>query len=92
MCLVIDDECLQTLLGTSTEALEQEARYVRDETVRYVKVLEAWPIVDQYDDFPGWMKCWSRVLRDLRKMMGAFSKMKSSWWSIYDSEKGVSGQ
>ena len=58
----------------------------------YVKVLEAWPIVDQYDDFPGWMKCWSHVLRDLWKMMGAFSEMKSSWWSIYDSEKGAYGQ
>lgn len=37
MCMVIDDECLQTPLGTSAEALEQETRYFRDETVRYVK-------------------------------------------------------
>lgn len=92
MCMVIDAECLQTLLGTSAEALEQETWYVWDETVRYVKVLEAWPIVDQYDDFPGWMKSWSRALWDLWKMMGAFSEMRSSWWRINDSEKGLYGQ
>ncbi|KAJ5892339.1 hypothetical protein N7504_009030 [Penicillium tannophilum] len=29
MCIVIDEECLQTLLGTSVEALEQETEYKR---------------------------------------------------------------
>ena len=62
MCIVIDEECLQTLLGISAEALEQETKYKRDKIKRYVKVLEVWPYVDQYDTFPGWMKCWTRAL------------------------------
>lgn len=28
MCIVIDEECLQTLLGISAEVLEQETQYV----------------------------------------------------------------
>ncbi|CDM28316.1 unnamed protein product [Penicillium roqueforti FM164] len=41
MCIVIDEECLQTLLGTSAEALEQETEYKRDKTKRYVKIEHA---------------------------------------------------
>ncbi|KAF3391708.1 hypothetical protein F1880_007964 [Penicillium rolfsii] len=41
MCIVIDEECLQTLLGTSAEALDQETQYVRDKTVRTIKILKA---------------------------------------------------
>ncbi|OQD87743.1 hypothetical protein PENANT_c005G11723 [Penicillium antarcticum] len=52
-CVVIDDECLQTLLGTSAKALAQEIRYREDLIVRYVKVIEAWPLIDQYDTCPG---------------------------------------
>jgi hypothetical protein len=36
--------------------LEQETEYHGDEIIRYIKALEARPIVDQYDTFPGWMK------------------------------------
>jgi hypothetical protein len=32
------------------------------------------------------------VLWDLWNMMGAFSEMRTSWWRIYDCEKGVYGQ
>ncbi|KAJ5190891.1 uncharacterized protein N7498_009876 [Penicillium cinerascens] len=53
VCIAIDEECLQTLLGASEDALEQETEYYEDETVRYVKVTEAWPIIDEYDTFPG---------------------------------------
>ncbi|KAJ5142745.1 uncharacterized protein N7515_001532 [Penicillium bovifimosum] len=91
MCIVIDEECLQTLLGTSAEALDQETQYVRDKTVRYVKVVEAWPIIDEgdEDEFPGWMKCWSRALWDLWSMMGDGAEMSLSWDKISDFCPGV---
>jgi hypothetical protein len=84
MCIVLDEECLQTLLGTSAEALEQETAYKKDQTKRYVKVLEAWPYVDQYDSFPGWMKCWTRALWDLWTMMCDGDEMRMSWEIIDD--------
>ncbi|KAJ5142748.1 uncharacterized protein N7515_001535 [Penicillium bovifimosum] len=91
MCIVIDEECLQTLLGTSAEALDQETQYVRDKTVRYVKVVEAWPIIDEgdEDEFLGWMKCWSRALWDLWSMMGDGAEMSLSWDKISDFCPGV---
>ncbi|KAJ5160351.1 uncharacterized protein N7482_007355 [Penicillium canariense] len=89
MCIVIDEECLQTLIGTSAEAIEQETEYETEETVRYVKVVEAWPIVDQYDEFPGWMKCWSRVLWDLWKMMCDGDELRMSYEKIDDFCDGV---
>jgi hypothetical protein len=84
MCIVLDEECLQTLLGTSAEALEQETAYKKDQTMRYVKVLEAWPYVDQYDTFPGWTKCWTRALWDLWTMMCDGDEMRMSWEIIDD--------
>ncbi|KAE8374278.1 hypothetical protein BDV26DRAFT_284407 [Aspergillus bertholletiae] len=90
MCIVIDEECLQTLLGTSVEALEQETEYHEDDTIRFVKVVEAWPELDENDDnFPGWMKCWSRVLWDLWKMMCDGDEMSLSWDKIDDFCPGV---
>jgi hypothetical protein len=62
MCIIVDEESLQTLKGTSTEDLENQEPQHFDEELRCVKVLEAWPIVDQYDRFPGWMKCWTQAL------------------------------
>jgi hypothetical protein len=34
MCMIIDEECLQTLLGTSVETLEQDTNNERYKTVR----------------------------------------------------------
>jgi hypothetical protein len=89
MCIVIDEECLQTVLGISAESLESETEYHRDDTIRYVKVVEAWPDLDENDDFPGWMKCWSRVLWDLWKMMCDGDEMSLSWDKIDDFCPGV---
>lgn len=30
---------------------------------------KVWPKLDEFEDFPGWMKCWLRVLWDPWKMM-----------------------
>jgi hypothetical protein len=60
-----------------------------DETVRYVKVIEAWPIIDEYDTFPGWMKCWTRALWDLWTMMGDRAEMSMSWEKIDNFRPGV---
>lgn len=51
-------------MGTLAEVLEQETDQT-NEIVRYVNILEAWPVLDQYDEFPGWMKCSSQALWDL---------------------------
>ncbi|OQE40886.1 hypothetical protein PENCOP_c005G01310 [Penicillium coprophilum] len=89
MCMIIDEECLQTLLGTSAEALEQDTDNERYKTVRYVKVLEAWPEIDQYDTFPGWMKCCSLLLWDLWLMMCDLDEMRMSWERIDAEDDGV---
>ncbi|KAJ5550597.1 hypothetical protein N7535_001460 [Penicillium sp. DV-2018c] len=47
MCMIIDEESLQTLKGTSAEALENESPYCSDDELRCVKVLEAFPETDQ---------------------------------------------
>ncbi|CAI7662919.1 unnamed protein product [Penicillium discolor] len=78
MCMIIDEESLQTLKGTkgtSVEALENERPENSDNELRCVKVLEPFPYMDQYDKFPGWMKCWN-ALWDLWAMMGDGDEMR----------------
>lgn len=53
MCMIIDEESLQTLKGAPIETLEDGSLDYSDKELRCVKVLEAFPIVDQYDKFPG---------------------------------------
>lgn len=89
ICIIIDEESLLTLLDASVEALEAERPDHVLETTRFVKVLEAWPIVDQYDSFPGWMKCSPRALWDLWKMMGDGEEMRNSWEDMDDMDGGV---
>ncbi|KAJ6109404.1 hypothetical protein N7486_001639 [Penicillium sp. IBT 16267x] len=84
MCLIIDEESLQTLQGISAEQIEQEGPYNWDKELRCVKVLEAWPNVDQYDTFPGWMKCWTRALWDLWMMMIDGGEMRMLYDGIDD--------
>ncbi|OJJ70184.1 hypothetical protein ASPBRDRAFT_45481 [Aspergillus brasiliensis CBS 101740] len=89
MCIVIDEESLLTLLNASVEGLEAEGPSHVHETTRFVKVLEAWPTVDQYDAFPGWMKCSPRALWDLWKMMGDGEEMRNSWEDMDETDEGV---
>lgn len=84
MCMIIDEESLQTLKGTSAEALENESPYHSDDELRCVKVLEAFPETDQYDTFPGWMRCWTWCLWDLWMMMGDASEMRQLFDGIDD--------
>ncbi|THC94280.1 hypothetical protein EYZ11_006253 [Aspergillus tanneri] len=74
MCIVIDEESLQMLLGTSAEALKKEDPYHPDETLRYVKVLEAWPIIHHLT--------LSRVLLDLWPTMCDGDEMRMSFENI----------
>ncbi|KAJ5323141.1 hypothetical protein N7452_011430 [Penicillium brevicompactum] len=83
MCMIIDEESLQTLKGAPIETLE-DGSLDADKELRYVKVLEAFPIVDKYDIFPGWMKCWPYVLFDLWSMMGDGDEMRMSFCRIDD--------
>ena len=62
MCMIMDEESLQTLKGLLAEALENERLENSDDELRYVKVLEAFPYTDQYGKFPGWMGCWIYAL------------------------------
>jgi hypothetical protein len=55
MCIAINEENMQKLLGTSTEALALKTQYVRDSKVRFGG-RQAWPMGDEYDDLSGWMK------------------------------------
>ncbi|KOS42825.1 hypothetical protein ACN38_g6246 [Penicillium nordicum] len=82
MCMIIDEESLQTLKGALIEADGSLDR--SDKELRCVKVLEAFPIVDQYDEFPGWMKCWTYTLFDLWSMMGDGDEMRMSFCRIDD--------
>ncbi|KAF3388503.1 hypothetical protein F1880_003869 [Penicillium rolfsii] len=84
MCIVIDEECLQTLLSASVETLDQEAELAQGDTVRYVKVVEAWPNLADFEPFPGWMKCWPLALWDLWTMMCDSDDMGLSWSKIDD--------
>ncbi|KAJ5800471.1 uncharacterized protein N7518_002539 [Penicillium psychrosexuale] len=83
MYMIIDKECLQTLLGTSVETLEQDTN-----NERYKTVLEAWPEIDQYDTFPGWMKCRSLLLWHLWLMMCDLDEMRMSWEKIDAEDDG----
>jgi hypothetical protein len=82
--MVIDEESLQTLQGTSVEVLENKGPYISDDELRCVKVLEAFPYKDQYDKFPGWMKCWTFALWDLWAMMGDGDEMRQLFDCIGD--------
>ena len=89
MCVIIDEDSLLTLLDVSVETLAAEgAEHVHESTL-FVKVLEAWPIVDQYDSFPGWMKCSPRALLDLWKIMGDGEEMRCSWEDLDEIDEGV---
>jgi hypothetical protein len=82
--MIIDEDSLQTLKGAPNEALEDGSLDYSDNELRCVKVLEAFPIVDQYDTFPGWMKCWTYTLFDLWSMMGDGDEMRMSFCRIDD--------
>jgi hypothetical protein len=84
MCMIIDEESLQTLKGTSVEALENERPENSDDELRCVKALEAFPHTDQYDKFPGWMRCWTHALWDLWAMMGDGDEMRQLFDCIDD--------
>jgi hypothetical protein len=84
MCMIIDEESLQTLKGTSVEALENGRPENSDDELRCVKVLEAFPYTDQYDKFPGWMRCWTYALWDLWAMMGDGDEMRQLFDCIDD--------
>ncbi|KAL7655329.1 unnamed protein product [Aspergillus niger] len=89
MCIVIDEESLLTLPDASVEGLEAEGPTHVHESTRFLKVLEAWPTVDEYDSFPGWMKCSPRALWDLWKMMGDGEEMRNSWEDMDEMDEGV---
>ncbi|CAG7991152.1 unnamed protein product [Penicillium salamii] len=86
MCMIIDEESLQTLKDAPIEALEDGTLDDTDKDLRYVKVLEAFPTMDKYDTFPGWMKCWPYVLFDLWSMMGDGDEMRGSFCRIEDPD------
>lgn len=87
MCIIIDEESLQTLKGETVE--EAEAKLGNNSPLRYVKVLEAFPIVDEYDTFPGWMKCWTHVLWDLWANMQDGYEMRMQFEFIGEDDEGV---
>lgn len=74
MCIIIDEESLQTLKDATVAEIETENFH---EPLRYVKVLEAFPNLDQYDTFPGWMKCWTYALWILWENMQDGDDMKT---------------
>jgi hypothetical protein len=51
-----------------------------------VKVVEAWPIIDEgdEDEFPGRMKSWSRALWDIWSMVSDGAEMSLAWDKISD--------
>ncbi|KAJ5396796.1 hypothetical protein N7509_004909 [Penicillium cosmopolitanum] len=77
MCIIIDEESLQTLKDGSVEDVEND-----DDELRMVKVLEAFPIVNSPDRFPGWMKCWAHALWFLWSNMGDGDEMRMLYNSI----------
>jgi hypothetical protein len=89
MCIILDEESLQTLKDATVVETERENFH---EPLRYVKVLEAFPDIDQYDIFPGWMKCWTYALWSLwenmqdgddMKMQHAFIEEDDPWPDVY---------
>lgn len=79
VCLIIDEESLQTLKDAPVEDAEND-----DDELRFVKALEAFPIVDSLDTFPGWMKCWIQTLWFLWENMGNGDEMRQ----LYDMIDG----
>lgn len=79
MCIIIDEESLQTLKDGLVEDVENDER-----ELRCVKVLEAFPIVDSLDTFPGWMKCWTHVLWFVWSNMGDGDEMGKLYYEIDD--------
>ncbi|KAJ5127412.1 hypothetical protein N7448_008191 [Penicillium atrosanguineum] len=78
VCLIIDEESLQTLKDAPVENAEN------DDELRFVKALEAFPIVDSLDTFPGWMKCWTQTMWFLWENMGDGDEMRQ----LYDMIDG----
>lgn len=79
VCLIIDDESLQTLKDTPVENAEKDT-----DELRFVKALEAFPIMDSLDTFPGWMKCWTQTLWFLWQNMGDGDEMRKLYDMIDD--------
>ncbi|CAI7624023.1 unnamed protein product [Penicillium palitans] len=71
-------------MRTSVEVLENERPENSNDELRCVKVLEPFPYTDQYDKFPGWMKCWTYALWDLWVMMGDGDEMRQLFDCIDD--------
>lgn len=80
MCIIIDEESLQTLNDGLVEDVENN-----DDELRCVKILKAFPIVDSLDTFPGWMKCWTYVLWFVWSNIGDSDEMRKLYDSIDDS-------
>ncbi|KAJ5710567.1 hypothetical protein N7488_004723 [Penicillium malachiteum] len=85
VCIIIDEESLQTVKDATVE--ETESKLPKNKPLRFVKVLEAFPDVDQYDEFPGWMKCWPFALwerwenmQDGDDMRDQYDSIEESWW------------
>ncbi|KAK5800399.1 hypothetical protein VI817_002611 [Penicillium citrinum] len=83
MCMVIDDESIQTLLEAPPGENRKLGRRIGG-PVRFVKVVEAFPELDSLDEFQGWMKCEINALWPLWKMMSDGDEMRMS----YDEMKG----
>jgi hypothetical protein len=78
------------LKGISAEDLENKGPGDLEEELRCVKILEAFPIVNELDTFPGWIRCWTRALWDLWAMMGDGDEMRKLFDCIDDYPfKGV---
>jgi hypothetical protein len=91
MCIILDEESLQTLKDATVVETERENFH---EPLRYVKVLEAFPDIDQYDIFPGWMKCWTYALWSLWENMqdGDDMKMQHSSKRMTRGRMFISGE
>lgn len=89
MCLIIDEECLQTLKDAPVEV--EHIRFSDDEQLRMVKALEAFPIMDPFSTFPGWMKCWTHALWFFWECMADSEEMRKSYDSIEDSDSLFEG-
>jgi hypothetical protein len=79
MCIIVDEESLQTLKDGLVEDVKNDTQELRS-----VKVLEAFPIVDSLDKFPGWMKCWTHVLWFVWSNMGDGDEMRNLYYDIDD--------
>ncbi|CEO59005.1 hypothetical protein PMG11_03695 [Penicillium brasilianum] len=89
MCIIIDEESLQTLKDATVAETETEDFH---EPLRYVKVLEAFPDIDQCDVSPRWIKCWPYAPWSLwenmqdgddLKIQHAFTEEDDPWPDVY---------